>query len=261
MSTQDEPSLGQFDLTARATYDAYASTYDDFNRGYQFESWTGKLLAEAEKAGLEGKRLLDVGCGTGLSFIALLDRDWEVTACDISPRMIEIARERAGDRAKLSVADMRELPVLGEFDLAWTVNDAANYMLGDEELRAALAAMAANLRPGGILLFDLNTLQTFKNFFSETFEREVDGRRFVWRGKVEADTFAPRSIAEAHFEAEGLDADHVHRQRHFPEADVLAVLDDVGLERRAVLGELDGVLSPGLDEAVHTKAVYIASRR
>lgn len=260
MSTQDGPSDRELDLSARTTYDAMASAYDVFNKAYQYESWTGKLLAEAQGAGLEGKRLLDVGCGTGLSFVALLDRGFEVTACDISPRMLEIARKRAGDRAELLVGDMRELPELGEFDLVWAVNDAANYVLGDEELRASLNSMVRNLAPAGVVLFDLNTLYTFKTFFCETHEREVDGQRFVWRGEMDAEKLGPGATAEAHFEAVGQSIDHVHRQHHFPEADVRAAIEDAGLRSRAVLGELDGVLTPGLDETVHTKAVYVASR-
>jgi len=260
VSTQGEPPAERFDLSARATYDAYAAAYDAFNHAYQYESWTGKLLAEAEKAGLEGDRLLDVGCGTGLSFVALLDRGWKVTACDISPRMIEIARERAGDRAELLVADMRALPELGEFDLVWTVNDAANYLLSAEELKVALTSMARSLAPDGVLLFDVNTLLQYRTFFSQTFEREADGKRFIWRGAMEPDAIVPGSISEAHFEAEGLDADHIHRQRHFPEQEVLAAIEDAGLQPRTVLGEREGVLTPGLDEAAHTKAVYIAGR-
>lgn len=253
-------SAEDIDLSARTAYDAFAPAYDVFNRAYQYESWTGKLLGEAEKAGLAGDRLLDVGCGTGLSFVALLDRGWKVTACDISAGMLEIARGRAGDRAELLVADMRELPELGEFDLVWAVNDAANYVLSGEELRAALASMVRNLGPDGVLLFDLNTLHTFKTFFCETHEREVDGQQFVWRGKEEPEAVSPGTVCEAHFEAVGREIDHVHRQRHFPESEVLAALEDTGLHPHAVLGELDGVLSPGLDETVHTKAVYVATR-
>jgi SAM-dependent methyltransferase len=253
-------SAENLDQSARATYDAFAAAYDVFNQAYQYESWTAKLLAEAENAGLDGNRLLDVGCGTGLSFVALLDRGWEVTACDISPGMLEIARKRAGDRAEMLVADMRTLPDLGEFDLVWAVNDAVNYVLSGEELRAALASMVRNLAPDGVLLFDLNTLLTFKTFFCETHEREVNGQRFVWRGKEDVHSVGPGSVCEAHFEAAGQEIDHVHRQRHFPESEVLAAIEDVGLRPRAVLGELEGILSPDLDETVHTKAVYVASR-
>jgi SAM-dependent methyltransferase len=72
---------------------------------------------------------------------------WEVTACDISPSMLELARAKAGDVARLSVADMRELPTFGEFDLVWALDDAVNYLLSGEELGKALSGMRATWLP------------------------------------------------------------------------------------------------------------------
>src|SRR5215203_5837035 len=91
--------------SARETYDSYAAAYDDFNRDYMYERWTGRLLAIAEEAGLVGNKLLDVACGTGLSSLPMLGRGWEVMGCDVSPRMLEIARGKVGERAELVLAD------------------------------------------------------------------------------------------------------------------------------------------------------------
>ena len=76
----------------RLTYDTYAPAYEDFNHGYMYERWTGRLLETAEAAGLAGNRLLDIACGTGLSFVTMLERGWQVTGCDISPAMLESPR-------------------------------------------------------------------------------------------------------------------------------------------------------------------------
>jgi SAM-dependent methyltransferase len=250
--------------SARESYDAFAAAYDDFNHRYQYEAWTGRLLAEAERVGLSGERLLDVGCGTGLSFIPMLERGWEVTACDISPGMLEIAREKVGEAATLLEADMRALPTLGRFDLVWAVNDAVNYLLDEAELEAALSRMRENLAPGGIVLFDLNTLGTYRSFFSEEEVVEVGGRRFRWRGQMTAEQVQPGSISEARFEEEGApESVHVHHQRHFTEAEVLAAIEAAGLRCLGVLGlsEPSGLLSPGLDDLEHAKAVYLCSDR
>src|SRR5690349_20319268 len=128
-------------------YDTFAPAYEDFNHGYMYERWTGRLLEKAEEAGLVGSRLLDIACGTGLSFVAMLERGWQVTGCDISPEMLAIAEEKFGDRAELFVADMRLLPEVGEFDLIWALNDPLNYLLSTEELGAALDGMRRNLAP------------------------------------------------------------------------------------------------------------------
>lgn len=246
--------------SAQQAYDAFAPAYDDFNRAYMNERWTGRLLAKAEAAGLEGDRLLDVGCGTGLSFTPMLERGWSVTGCDISPAMLERARAKVGDRAELLIADMRELSVLGRFDLVWALNDSVNYLLTVEELEAALAGMGKNLAPGGVIVFDVNTITAYRNFFSEDCVVEVDGRRLVWQGQMTADELVPGAINEARFEAEGEGGEAgVHRQRHFVEEEVLAAIDAVGLRCVEVLGELNGDLHAGLDEEVHTKAVYLVA--
>lgn len=243
---------------ARHAYDAFAPSYETFTHGYMYERWTSRLLEKAEDAGLEGDRLLDVGCGTGLSFIAQLDRGWKVTGCDISPAMVELARERAGDRAKLLVADMRELPQLGEFDLVWAVNDAVNYLLTREELEAALRGMRANLAPGGVVVFDANALSAYRTFFSGEHVVEREGKRLVWRGQMDAAEVAPGSLCEARLEGEGEGVEpHLHRQRHFPEAEVLAAIEASGLRCVEVAGEQEGNLDPTLDEDRHTKAVYV----
>jgi SAM-dependent methyltransferase len=254
---------GERDDWAERTYDAYAPVYDVFTAHYDYDGWLADLVALLERHGLSGRRLLDVGCGTGKSFLSLLPKGWQVTGCDISASMLDLAREKVGERAHLVRADMRALPVLGEFDLVWALDDAVNYMLDAEELRSALAGMRSNLAPAGLLLFDVNALHAYRTFFAETDVVEREGHRLVWRGLTAPDV-APGSICESRLEIDpdrpGENASEcVHRQRHFPEAEVLAALAQAGLECLGVYGQgLDGIPRQPLDEAVHTKAVYVA---
>lgn len=251
---------------AERTYEAMAPVYDDFTAHHDYEGWITDLLKALDRHGLQGKRLLDVGCGTGKSFMPMLPRGWEVTGCDISPAMLALARAKAGEAVRLEVADMLELPRFGEFDLIWALDDAINYLLSPEELESALAAMRANLAPAGLLLFDVNELLAYRTFFAETEVVERDGRRLVWNGLAAKDV-APGSICESRLEVlsgeAGPDAGgapvHTHRQRHFPEADVLAALEGAGLECLDVYGiYTDGILKQPLDDTIHTKAIYIA---
>ncbi|HEY3435684.1 MAG TPA: class I SAM-dependent methyltransferase [Solirubrobacterales bacterium] len=246
---------------AKAAYDVFASSYDDFAYRYQYEQWTRRLLDKAEEAGLEGKRLLDVACGTGLSFLPMLERGFTVTACDISEAMLARARSKAGDRVKLAVADMRALPDFGEFDLVWALNDPLNYLLSRLALEEALAGFRRNLAPNGIALFDVNTPVTYRDFFSGETAIERNGKRMVWRGKSHPDTIRPRDFHEAEFEVVGQpDSVRIHRQRHHPEDEALAAIEAAGLNCVGVFGELGGVLYPGLDEETHGKAVYLCRR-
>lgn len=249
---------------AEHAYEAIAPVYDDFTAHHNYELWLGELLPRLRGHGLHGHRLLDVGCGTGKSFLPMLERGWEVTACDLSPSMLELARAKAEDGAQLAVADMRELPEFGKFDLVWALDDAVNYLLSGEELGSALSGMRANMAPNGLLMFDVNTLHAYRSFFAETQRVERGGRRLVWHGQGSTEA-SPGSISEARFEVETSADDavpvqtHVHRQRHFPETEVLALIDAAGLECLDVFGHgFDAVLKQPLEELVHTKAIYMA---
>jgi len=251
---------------AERTYEAMAPVYDDFTAHHDYEGWLADLLTALELRGLKGRRLLDVGCGTGKSFMPMLPRGWEVTGCDISPAMLGLAREKAGEAVRLEVADMLELPRFGEFDLVWALDDAINYLLSPEELERALAGMRANLAPGGLLLFDVNELLAYRTFFAETVVVERGGRRLIWNGLARPDV-APGSICESRLEVvresedtePGEAPEHTHRQRHFTEAEVLVALERAGLECLDVYGiYTDGILKQPLDHTIHTKAIYIA---
>jgi SAM-dependent methyltransferase len=93
------------------------------------------------------RRVLEVGCGMG-NFAERLARETsaEVVATDLSPRMVELARERGLDAR---VADVQELPFDDdEFDCA-----VANAMLYHvEDVDRALSELARVLEPGGKLV-------------------------------------------------------------------------------------------------------------
>jgi SAM-dependent methyltransferase len=256
------------DRHAEVAYEAIAPVYDDFTAHHNYREWIGMLLELGEAHGLRGDTALDVACGSGKSFMQLLDRGWKVTASDISPSMVELARAKAGDRARIEVADMRVLPVRGSFDLVCCLDDAVNYLVSTEELEQAMRAMAANLAPEGILIFDSNTLTTYRTFFGEHVEVEANGRRLIWDGRTGGHA-EPGQVSEAAFEVEPIVpgtgptiAPEIHRQRHHPEAEVLEALDAAGLELLGLYGHHhDGVPHQPMSEDDHTKAIYLARHR
>src|SRR5206468_5504331 len=79
---------------ARDAYDALAPVYDVLTARYAYDRWLAALEDLALDHGLAGHRVLDVACGTGKSFLPLLERGWEVTACDISGEMAARAAEK-----------------------------------------------------------------------------------------------------------------------------------------------------------------------
>jgi SAM-dependent methyltransferase len=247
---------------ALVAYEAFAPIYNEFNHRNDYEMWLGgALLPELEKHELRRGRALDVACGTGRAFAPLLRRGWEVEGCDLSPGMLERAR-REHPEVTVHQADMRELPVFGSFDLVLSLNDSVNYLLGDDDLRRALAAMGSNLAPDGLLLFDCNSASTYESAYGDEVRQvEHAGRRWTWRGVGRAEG-AP-STFEALLEGDDIEP-IVHRERFRSDDEVREALERAGLACLAALGmeEVDGevVLSPAIDEGRHYKRVYVARR-
>jgi SAM-dependent methyltransferase len=252
--------------SALAAYEALAPFYDRFTADYEHEPVLEQIEALVWEHGLPGRRLLDVACGTGKSFMPLVRRGYEVTACDISPGMVELARAKlppdAADR--VVVADMRALPWRGAFDLVTCLDDAVNYLLTDGDLQAALRGMSAALRPGGVAVFDVNSLRTYRETFAEDLAFRSEDAVFVWRGRGRPDA-PPGSLCSAVITVRsGGGRDRFtsrHVQRHHPRSTIEAACARANLDLRGVYGVAPSArLVDGPDEEVHRKLVYVARK-
>jgi SAM-dependent methyltransferase len=255
------------DLAAEA-YDGLAPAYDAFTAAHEYVRWLDYLEDLAVEHGLSGKALLDVGCGTGKSFLPMLEKGYDVVACDLSPQMAERARAKIPpDRAQVLVADMRDLPELGAFDLVTCLDDAINYATSKIELRATLMGFARNMRPGAIAVFDTNTLSTYRTVFAGTNALDSEGDFFCIRGEAPSE-FEPGSLASVWIEAFTERPDGLwersrtrHLQRHHPRGDIEWALEEAGLELVAVRGQSVGAhMHVVPDEDRHTKIVYMARK-
>jgi SAM-dependent methyltransferase len=252
---------------ALEAYEALAPFYDQFTAGYAHSDWLRSIDGALRGLGLTGRRALDVACGTGKSSLPLVELGYEVTACDVSPAMVDLARGRLPvTDERVFVADMRRLPALPQFDVVTCLDDAINYLLTEGDVRATFAGIGRALRPGGLVAFDVNSLRTYASTFVS--RSEVDGRdaRFVWNGEPRT-SIRPgqlyRAVVEVHPKSNGAaPVESVHTQRHYPREAIERLLRGAGLRPLTVLGQATGGrLQSGPDERRHTKLLYVAERR
>jgi len=93
-----------------------AATYDETSQPQQ--AWAADVLARLEGIA-EDAAVLDVGCGTGRvteTLLELVPRG-RVLAIDASPEMVELARQRLGDRAQVWCQDVLELDLREPVDV------------------------------------------------------------------------------------------------------------------------------------------------
>jgi 2-polyprenyl-3-methyl-5-hydroxy-6-metoxy-1,4-benzoquinol methylase len=140
--------------TQRA-FDGVAADYDGaFGNNALIQKMRAQVMQTVERTFPRGARLLDLGCGTGIDAEYLAERGYAITALDASPAMVTRTQnrlQRAGLDARvvrLSIQDIATLESDG-FDGAYSNFGALNCV---PDLRAVSDALAAKLRPGGILV-------------------------------------------------------------------------------------------------------------
>jgi SAM-dependent methyltransferase len=92
--------------TARSAYDQLAEGYAARIDVKAHNAYYERPATLALLPPVQGKRVLDAGCGPGVYAEWLLEHGAEVVGLDVSPRMVEQARQRLGGRAAIHQADL-----------------------------------------------------------------------------------------------------------------------------------------------------------
>lgn len=124
-----------------------------------------------------GLEVLDLACGHGRIANRLAERGARVSGLDATPRFLELARADAAARGvevDYLHGDMRELPWEERFDrvLCWFTSFG---YFGDEENRLVLREAWKALRPGGLLLLEMNNLPELMRRWQHATLVERDG--------------------------------------------------------------------------------------
>ena len=144
---------------AAAFYDSLAPDYDEmtgFGRRFTREGPIFRLLVEKHGIGTA----LDAGCGTGFHSLLLAQSGVRVTALDVSGEMLGRVERHAKEMdlvVRTVQSDFKGVPgaAPGSFDAVFCMGNTIPHLLTGEEIRAALEAFAAVLRPGGILVVQI----------------------------------------------------------------------------------------------------------
>ncbi len=165
---------------------SFSALYDIFTNDVNYSERAEYICQILERNGILGGSILDVACGTGSLSKELLKKGFEVIANDISISMLNIAREKLsayGDRALLLCQDMCELDLYGTVDAAVCALDSVNHLLDEEDILSCFECVGKFINPGGIFIFDVNTLYKHRQVLSgNTFVYEdAEDAFLVWQ--------------------------------------------------------------------------------
>jgi SAM-dependent methyltransferase len=123
-----------------------------------------------EHALIETKTLLDLGCGGGHNDF-WLKRTFTVTGVDLSESMLALARQLNPEVCYLT-GDMRSVQLRETFDVVF-IADAIDYLLTEDDLRAAFETAYAHLNPGGVFItYAEETKERFEQNKTKTITRK-----------------------------------------------------------------------------------------
>ena len=172
---------------------------DDSRLGY--ETWENLAEAYAEKVetkahnalyerpatlsllpGLQGKRILDAGCGPGVYAKILLQQGAEVVAFDRSPKMVALAEKRVGEAALVLQADFEEPLDFAsdeEFDIVLS-SLALDYV---EDWHPVFNEFFRVLKSGGTLVFSVgHPFGGYRRFREDTGYFQTEAKKEIWTG-------------------------------------------------------------------------------
>ena len=222
--------------TTNGNYGGLAEVYDRIMLdGYYDYETIARALAEAG-----GRRLLELGTGTGLIWLYLLKLDCdydELTGVDLTGEMLAVARDRLGDQVRLLEQDVTSLDLGGwRADVAWSYGGPCywasdgnggrlliSHIRDDKATARSLRLTAEHLAPGGRLLLGVQGEH-------RTSAKPLSDGSAVYAQFIEPIT-GPPGFRKTYLlvEPDGRLWRHVIDYRVFGEAEALAMLEGCGL--------------------------------
>ncbi len=151
-------------LTFNVPYDEIAKYYDKIIRKFS-----------------NGKRLLDMGCGTGNLTIRLAEMGYNVIGQDSSTDMLTIAASKS-DKVKWINQKMEKTELLVNADVVISTLDSINHLDSPADMLACFKRVRENMCSGGVFVFDVNTPYKHQKILgNNTFVYDVDGVYCAWQ--------------------------------------------------------------------------------
>ena len=215
-------------------YGGFARVYDLFMDETPYEEWCMSIRSILKQYGILDGLILDLGCGTGKMTRLLRQAGYDMIGVDSSEEMLGIAMEHQEDAGILYLhQDMREFELYGTVRAVISVCDSMNYMLEEDELLAVFSLVNNYLDPGGIFLFDMNTLYKYREILGEqTICENREEGSFIWENYFDEETQINTIMTFFIREADGRyqKFEETHFQRGYAPDKIKELAERAGLE-------------------------------
>ncbi len=174
-----------------ASYESFAQVYDTFMDNIPYDEWCAYLHGLLTQYGVADGLVLELGCGTGEMTERLAALGYDMIGVDNSAEMLEVAQEKkdtSGHDILYLLQDMREFELYGTVRAVVSVCDSINYVTDAEELVKVFSLVNNYLDPGGVFLFDLNTVGKYRELGESVIAENRDEGSFIWENWYDEET-------------------------------------------------------------------------
>ena len=165
-------------------YTSFAAVYDTFMDNIPYEEWEKYLKSLLYEYGVREGLVLELGCGTGNMTEILAQSGYDMIGVDNAEEMLEIViekRMKSGLDILYLQQDMREFELYGTVKAIVSVCDSVNYILEEEELEEVFRLVNNYLDPGGVFIFDFNTVYKYREILGDqTIAENREECSFIW---------------------------------------------------------------------------------
>lgn len=164
-------------------YSEFAAVYDLFMDNIPYEAWSEYLIDLLKEYGIEDGLVLDLGCGTGTMTELLATAGYDMIGVDCAADMLNIAiekREQSGHHILYLNQDMREFELYGTVRAVVSICDCLNYITEEAELLEVFRLVNNYLDPGGVFIFDMNTVYKYSQIGEATIAENREEGSFIW---------------------------------------------------------------------------------
>jgi len=220
------------------SYNNFALVYDMFMDNVDYEEWSSYIAGVLKENGVTDGLVLELGCGTGSMTELLAGQGYEMIGVDNSAEMLEVAfakKQVSGRDILYLLQDMREFELYGTVRAVISVCDSLNYILEEDELLGVFQMVDNYLDPGGVFVFDLNTVYKYEVMMGEeTFAESREDGSFIWDNYYDSESMI-NEYELAIFIPEGNEGmyrkyEETHYQRAYELETVKGLLKRAGLE-------------------------------
>ena len=173
-------------------YTGFAEVYDELMEDVPYAEWCDRIISILREHGINDGLVLDLGCGSGIMTEMLADAGYDMTGIDLSPEMLEKAKlkkELSGNDILYLCQDMRSFELYGTVRAIVCVCDSLNYILEAEELKHVFELVNNYLDPGGLFLFDINTVHKYRDVIGDmTIAENREDCSFIWENYYDEDS-------------------------------------------------------------------------